>query len=159
MTTFPPCSKKISAAYSCQWFSWLFLICTAAAQKKIGFMVLVLFCTFLFYYSGWFLTPFHSFLVAFLLVLFPVFFASAPVIIAGFPKAMATSIFHLMKMLQIYKYVYLSQGCIACGAIEEASRSSKAIDERNKNIVIAGFRDKNDVFSFPSAHPKDGSSL
>ena len=117
-------------------------------KNKIGFWVLVLFCTFPFY-SGWFLTPFHSFLVAFLLVLFPVFFASAPVIIAVFPKATATSIFHLMKMLQIYKYVYLSQGCIACGAIEEASRSSKAINERviinfcDKNVVIARFRNKN----------------
>ena len=39
-----------------------------------------------------------------------------------------------------------------CGAIEEASRSSKAIDERviiifcDKNVVIARFRDKNDGF-------------
>ena len=56
-------------------------------------------------------------------------------------------------MLQIYKYVYLSQGCIACGAIEEASRSSKAIDERiiinfcDKNVVIVRFRDKNAVIA------------
>ena len=41
---------------------------------------------------------------------------------------------------------------ITCGAIEEASRSSKAIDERviihfrDRNVVIARFRDKNDVF-------------
>ena len=41
---------------------------------------------------------------------------------------------------------------ITCGAIEEASRSSKAINERiiitfsDKNALTAGFRDKNDVF-------------
>ena len=43
---------------------------------------------------------------------------------------------------------------ITCGAIEEASRSSKAINEhvvikfRDKNAVTARFCDKNDVFDF-----------
>ena len=43
----------------------------------------------------------------------------------------------------------LSQGGITCGAIDEPWKSSKAIDEsviinfRNKNVVIAHFRDKN----------------
>ena len=46
------------------------------------------------------------------------------------------------------------QGGITCGAIEEASKSSKTIDERviinfrDKNVVIAHFRNKNDVFCF-----------
>ena len=41
------------------------------------------------------------------------------------------------------------QGGITCGAIDEPRKSSKAIDERviinfrNKNVVIARFRDKN----------------
>ena len=49
---------------------------------------------------------------------------------------------------------WLTQGGITCGAVEEASRSSKAIDERviinfcDKNAVTARFRDKNDVFYF-----------
>ena len=43
---------------------------------------------------------------------------------------------------------------ITCGAIDEPSRSSKAIDKRvitdfrDKNAVIARFRDKNDVLLF-----------
>ena len=41
------------------------------------------------------------------------------------------------------------QGGITCEAIEEASRSSKAIDERDKNIVIAGFRVKMMFLVFP----------
>ena len=78
-------------------------------KNKIGFWVLVLFCTFPFY-SGWFLTPFHSFLVAFLLVLFPVFFASAPVIMAVFPKA--TAIINVLFYAnvankQMSRYAYL----------------------------------------------------
>ena len=46
-------------------------------------------------------------------------------------------------------YLRVAHGGITCGAIEEASRSSKAINERviinirNKNVVIARFRDKN----------------
>ena len=46
------------------------------------------------------------------------------------------------------------QGGITCGAIEEASRSSKAIDERvivnfcDKKAVTERFRDNNDVFNF-----------
>ena len=41
------------------------------------------------------------------------------------------------------------QGGITCGAIDEPRKSSKAIDERaiinfrDKNVVIARFRDKN----------------
>ena len=48
---------------------------------------------------------------------------------------------------------------ITCGAIDEPSRSSKAIDERiiinfcSKNAVIARFRDKNDVFYFYDKMP------
>ena len=43
------------------------------------------------------------------------------------------------------------QGGITCGAIDEPTKSSKAIDERviinfrDKNVVIARFRDKNVV--------------
>ena len=46
----------------------------------------------------------------------------------------------------------LYQGGITCGATDEPSKSSKAIDKRviidfcNKNVVIARFRDKNEVF-------------
>ena len=46
----------------------------------------------------------------------------------------------------------MGQGGITCGAIDEPTKSSKAIDERviinlcNKNVAIAHFRDKNDVF-------------
>ena len=44
------------------------------------------------------------------------------------------------------------QGGITCGAIDEPRKSSKAIDKRviidfrDKNVVIARFRDKNEVF-------------
>ena len=44
------------------------------------------------------------------------------------------------------------QGGITCGAIDEPRKSSKAIDERvfinfrDKNVVIARFRDKNGGF-------------
>ena len=44
------------------------------------------------------------------------------------------------------------QGGITCEAIDEPGKSSKAIDKRviinfcNKNVVIARFRDKNEVF-------------
>ena len=43
---------------------------------------------------------------------------------------------------------------ITCGAIDEPSRSSKAIDKcaiinfPNKNVVITRFCNKNDVFDF-----------
>ena len=46
----------------------------------------------------------------------------------------------------------VSQGGITCGAIDEPRKSSKAIDKRviidfrDKNVVIARFRDKNEVF-------------
>ena len=46
------------------------------------------------------------------------------------------------------------QGGITCGAIDEPGKSSKAIDKRifinlrDKNVVIARFRDKNEVFLF-----------
>ena len=46
------------------------------------------------------------------------------------------------------------QGGITCGTIDEPRKSSKAIDERviidfrDKNVVIARFRDKNGGFLF-----------
>ena len=46
----------------------------------------------------------------------------------------------------------LGQGGITCGAIDDPRKSSKAIDERviinfrDKNVLIARFRDKNGVF-------------
>ena len=46
------------------------------------------------------------------------------------------------------------QGGITCGAIDEPRKSSKAIDKRviidfrDKNVVIARFRDKNGGFLF-----------
>ena len=49
-------------------------------------------------------------------------------------------------------YVCLFQGCITCGAIDEPRKSSKAIDERviinfrDKNVIIARFRDKHGGF-------------
>ena len=63
-----------------------------------------------------------------------------------------------MKTIRLYKgnhWTYLlatcipyGQGGITCGAIDEPRKSSKAIDERviinlrDKNVVIARFRDK-----------------
>ena len=47
-----------------------------------------------------------------------------------------------------------AQGGITCGAIDEPKKSSKAIDKpviidfRDKNVVIARFRDKNGGFLF-----------
>ena len=44
------------------------------------------------------------------------------------------------------------QGGITCEAIDEPGKSSKAIDKRviinfrNKNVIFARFRDKNEVF-------------
>ena len=46
------------------------------------------------------------------------------------------------------------QGGITCGAIDEPWKSSKTIDEhvninfRDKNVIIARFRDKNEVFCY-----------
>ena len=46
----------------------------------------------------------------------------------------------------------VNQGGITCGAIDEHRKSSKAIDKRviidfrNKNVVIARFCDRNEVF-------------
>ena len=54
-------------------------------------------------------------------------------------------ILHLLSL----KNIIFKQGGITCGAIDEPRKSSKAIDEcviinlRNKNVVIARFRDKN----------------
>ena len=48
----------------------------------------------------------------------------------------------------------LGQGGITCEAIDEPWKSSKAIDKHvimnfcDKNVIIARFRDKNDVFYF-----------
>ena len=56
--------------------------------------------------------------------------------------------------MQEQRLGYSGQGGITCGAIEEASKSSKAIDERilinfrDKNALIATFRDKNGVLIF-----------
>ena len=53
--------------------------------------------------------------------------------------------------LQSLHYVTY-QGGITCGAIDEPRKSSKAIDKRviinfrDKNVVIARFRDKNEAF-------------
>ena len=52
----------------------------------------------------------------------------------------------------IYFLSYPDQGGITCGAIDEPRKSSKAIDKRviinfrDKNVIIARFRDKNEVF-------------
>ena len=49
---------------------------------------------------------------------------------------------------------YSCQGGITCGAIDEPRKSSKAIDERvivnfrDKNVVIARFREKMSIDSF-----------
>ena len=57
----------------------------------------------------------------------------------------------------MYRY---TQGGITCGAIEEASRSSKATDEcviinfRDKNTVNARFRDKNVFFFLTKCHDR-----
>ena len=55
-------------------------------------------------------------------------------------------------LTQDKKTAIWGRGGITYGAIDEASRSSKALDERViqefliKNAVIAHFHDKNDVF-------------
>ena len=47
-----------------------------------------------------------------------------------------------------------NQGGITCEAIDEPGKSSKAIDKRviidfcDKNVIIARFRDKNEVFDY-----------
>ena len=51
-------------------------------------------------------------------------------------------------------HIFHMQGGITCGTIDEPRKSSKAIDERviidfrDKNVVIARFRDKNGGFLF-----------
>ena len=51
-----------------------------------------------------------------------------------------------------YFDLYSWQGGITCGAIDEPRKNSKAIDKRviinfrDKNVVIARFRDKNEAF-------------
>ena len=51
----------------------------------------------------------------------------------------------------MYILIFVHQGGITCGAIDEPRKSSKAIDERviinfrDKNVVIARFCDKNVV--------------
>ena len=56
--------------------------------------------------------------------------------------------------MQEQRLGYSGQGGITCGVMEEASKSSKAIDERvlinfcDKNALIATFRNKNGVFDF-----------
>ena len=61
----------------------------------------------------------------------------------------------LFSHVTLIKYTYLltvTQGGITCGAIDEPRKSSKAIDKRviidfrDKNVVIARFRDQNEVF-------------
>ena len=52
-------------------------------------------------------------------------------------------------LAKVEKGVRVGQGGITCGAIDEPRKSSKAIDERviinfrDKNVVIARFRNKN----------------
>ena len=54
--------------------------------------------------------------------------------------------------LNVCRYISWVQGGITCGAIDEPWKSSKAIDKRvitnfrDKNVAIARFRDKNEVF-------------
>ena len=61
---------------------------------------------------------------------------------------------NLLNDKQHIIFCYPDQGGITCGAINEASRSSKAIEKhviinfRNKNVVIALSRDENYVFIF-----------
>ena len=56
------------------------------------------------------------------------------------------------KIKHITEVLACEQGGITCGAIDEPTKSSKAIDERviinfrDKNVVIARFRDKNGGF-------------
>ena len=58
----------------------------------------------------------------------------------------------LQTLYFIFFWIRGSQGGITCGAIDEPRKSSKAIDERviidfrDKNVVIARFRDINEVF-------------
>ena len=53
---------------------------------------------------------------------------------------------------RVIKKVLNTQGGITCGAIDEPRKSSKASDERviinfcDKNVVIARFHNKKDVF-------------
>ena len=61
----------------------------------------------------------------------------------------------ILPILFLSVEILLSPPCgITCGAIDEPSRSSIAIDEReiinfrDKNVVIARFCNKNDVFNF-----------
>ena len=50
--------------------------------------------------------------------------------------------------------IFAMQGGITCGAIDEPRKSSKAIDKRviinfrDKNVIIARFRNKNYVYYF-----------
>ena len=59
---------------------------------------------------------------------------------------------NLLNDKQHIIFCYPDQGGITCGAINEASRSSKAIEKhliinfRDKNVIIARFRVKNEVF-------------
>ena len=57
-----------------------------------------------------------------------------------------------ISYIRFTRPIRTNQGGITCGAIDEPRKSSKAIDERviinfrDKNVVIAPFRDKNEVF-------------
>ena len=57
-------------------------------------------------------------------------------------------------LIELRRVCTRDQGGITCGAIDEARKSSKVIDERviinfcDKNVVNARFRDKNGVLSF-----------
>ena len=59
-------------------------------------------------------------------------------------------IVHILQILNILK-IFSEQGGITCGAIDEPRKSSKPIDERviinfrDKNVVIARFRNKNEA--------------
>ena len=62
----------------------------------------------------------------------------------------ATSL--ICRIFRFHCETYLKQGGITCEAIDEPGKPSKAIDKRviinfrDKNVAIARFRDKNEVF-------------
>ena len=67
------------------------------------------------------------------------------------PKLPIDQIIYLIYQLRLNE-IQLIQGGITCEVIDEPRKSSKAIDKRviidfrDKNVVIARFRDQNEVF-------------
>ena len=70
------------------------------------------------------------------------------------PKIFGRSAHAQILYLLAQNIISTIQGGITCGAIDEPRKSPKAIDERviinfrDKNVVIAHFRDKNGGFLF-----------